>query len=401
MENRLDPVSARSLQKVIMAQIIVADDAEERGEPMEIDDEEDVLLELCKFASEHHFARVRPRVAFDEPAVLEPWDQYETHVFREYTRFLPEDFLNMCTLLEIPVDGGGDFVSQNRCVCDPRLAVFILLRRWALPDRWIDLEHQLRLRKSWLHDIYRSILSVLVSQYGTLATRVDIFRLQPILSTFADAVEETGGLVPNVVAFIDGKPWASCRPAGVTSKGPRDDLQRAFYSGYYKHHGLKIQNVMFVDGIRLVHVSTIRDHDQSLLEKSEMEAQFNCLFIDGDLTRPAVCYGDPAYSETDHIKRKHKGAGRSKEQRRLDASMIPARAVVEDGFLKHAAIFPLMDYRKKNKVMVSPLRDQLIAQTVFLNLHTCYYGSQVNGTFEIYPPSPMEYLSNAKLDFIP
>ena len=316
MEGRLDAVSARGFRSVLQAQVLHLEYEEENGTMRDFEDEEDVFVLMCKILHEHQHSQVRPPVTFDSPAIYCPWEYFEAHVFREYTRFTPSDFLAMVELLEIPVDVDGNFVSFNRCVADPRLALFVLLRRWTVPDRWTDIEHQLRFRKSWLHDIFKSMLSFIVTTFTPLATWIDILRVTPMLSVYADAVLDTGGLVADVVCFIDGKAWTTCRPAGSTSTGPRDDLQRAFYSGYYKAHGLKMQNVMFVDGIRLIHVSSIRDHDQQLLEKSELEAQFEHLFIDGNIERPAICYGDPAYQETGYVRRKDKGITRTKEQKK-------------------------------------------------------------------------------------
>ncbi len=50
MECKRDSVSARSVQKVIMAQVVTLDDAEERGDRYDVEEEEDFLLELCRFA---------------------------------------------------------------------------------------------------------------------------------------------------------------------------------------------------------------------------------------------------------------------------------------------------------------------------------------------------------------
>ena len=71
---------------------------------------------------------------------------------------------------------------------------------------------------------------------------------------------------------------------------------------------------------RYIHVESIRDHNQVLLEKSDFLVQLDHMFIDGDMDRPALCYGDTAYSDGDHMKRKHKGAARSKLQKQIDAS---------------------------------------------------------------------------------
>ena len=245
-----------------------------------------------------------------------------------------------------------------------------------------------------------STLTAIVSEYTALVTRIDVLRIYPLLESFSQAVTNIGGLVPNVVNFVDGKPWPTCRPHGDGTNDPHL-LQFSFYNGYYRSHGIKMQNVMWVDGIRLVAVSSIRDHDQHLFDRSQFDIQMSTAYINGDLTRPAMSYGDPAYREGTHFRRKHKGQGRTNQQRKLDSSMQQPRASVEDGFGKHVQLFSLMDYSKKNKLLQNPLTDQLIAQTFFVNIHTCLYGSIVNATFGVSAPEIDSYLQNAHLGYIP
>lgn len=61
----------------------------------------------------------------------------------------------------------------------------------------------------------------------------------------------------NIFSFIDTKMIFTCRPGGGPIHGgpnaPRFDplIQRAFYSGYKKGHGLKVQNVILPNGMDL------------------------------------------------------------------------------------------------------------------------------------------------------
>ena len=357
-------------------------------------------MELCHFYHQHMDARVRPRIKFREPPMREPWKQMEPTTFREATRFLPCDWLPLVAMLDLPTDDNGFIRTSRRCKATPPFAMFILLRRWSVPDRWVDIEALLRLRKGRLNAIYMTTLGLLVERFRVLVTKVDILRIYPQMALFADSVVGIGGLLEDVVCFVDGKAWGTCKPKGDFIGDEAIAMQQIFYNGYYRVHGLKMQNIMFPDGIRLVHVESIQVHDSQLLQSSEFEVQLSTMFIDGDVNRPAQVYGDPAYSESRHVARKHKGAARTPEQLKKDVSMMAARAAVEDGFLVHSQLWSLMNLKNKNMILKTPLMDQMIGQTFMCNLHTCFYGSMVNSLFDIAAPSPEEYLNSHKQGFL-
>ena len=371
--NRLDPLSARTVMVVLQAQFIICSESKWRNEQDELE-----FLHMCHVYSLHLDARNRPPVAFTMPPLEEPWLSFDPHVFREHTRFLPDHFLELFAYLAhvIPLDDNGNLVGRNGCVCDPKLALYIVLRRWSIPDRWTDIELVLRRRKAWMVDIYMEILNILSTAFKALVTRIDILRTYPLLGVFATAVGTTGGLLRDVVCFVDGKAFAMCKPAGQYEESEGSGVvQEIYYNGYYRCHGLKMQCVMWPDGMRHVHIESVKDHDGLLYVKSAFEVQLSSCYINGDASRPAQAYGDPAYRETKHMSRKHKGHGRTKEQRRVDSSMQLARSAAEDAFQKQSSLWSLMDYKKKNKLLQNPCVDQMIAQTFFCNVHTCVYGS--------------------------
>jgi hypothetical protein len=395
---RLDPLAARTMLLILQAQFVMCCESGWKDAQDEI-----VFMEMCHMYSLHLDARNRPPVSFSLPAVDEPWNAFDPHVFREHTRFLPGHFLFVVAAMKdhIPVDDDGNIVGRNRCVCDHKLAVYIALRRWSIPDRWTDIEIVLRRRKAWMLDIYMEILEIMSSAFKKLVTRIDVLRTYPLLGAYAASVTNAGGLLPNVVCFVDGKAFATCKPAGLyESQEGAGVVQEMYYNGYYRCHGLKMQCVMWPDGMRHIHIESVKDHDSLLYVKSGFEVQLSSCYIDGDANRPAQAYGDPAYREAEHMSRKHKGAGRTKEQRRIDSSMQIPRGSAEDAFQKQSALWSMMDYKKKNKLLQNPLVDQMIAQTFFCNVHTCIYGSMVNATFGLEAPSLADYLHSNDMGYL-
>jgi hypothetical protein len=64
----------------------------------------------------------------------------------------------------------------------------------------------------------------------------------PYFHEFAQAFEDAGVPIPNLIGFIDGKLWPVCRPG---------KYQHVLYSGHKRVHGIKTQGLVFPNGVRL------------------------------------------------------------------------------------------------------------------------------------------------------
>lgn len=98
----------------------------------------------------------RPRQEFDRPKMLQPWLELDESVFVKMTRFYKKEFLRVVDSLTLLPDTIRD--PGTGCTATKRLAVFILLRRWAGAEHWYVTERDMRLRKSWLIAIYGTVL---------------------------------------------------------------------------------------------------------------------------------------------------------------------------------------------------------------------------------------------------
>ena len=208
---RLDALTASSLRRIIclmeeeLFDYILSDD-----DVPDLDSD----LDACMIALYGHLqCRNRPPVVHLHPRVTEPWNVLNPTTFQENCRFAPLDFLFVVASLQIPTENGL-IRTPKRSTCEYKLAMFIVFRRLALPDRWYDLEALLSINYSTLNEIYMTTLSLICDVYEKLITRVDIVRILPEIANWARAITEVTECEgeEDIIGFIDGKFGRTCRP---------------------------------------------------------------------------------------------------------------------------------------------------------------------------------------------
>jgi len=215
----------------------------------------------------------------------------------------------------------------------------------------------------------------------------------PHFRRFAKAFRDVGLPIPNLIALIDGKLWPICRPG---------KYQRVVYSGHKRIHGLKTQGLVFPNGIQPYPFGPINGsrHDTHVLNESEIIQILHDVCRGGPREWPGapgglgedfVLFGDSAYPISVFLWRLYKGV-MSAVQRAFNADMSPARVSVEWGFGKIVDLWPFLDYRKKLKVLLSPVGLYVRVGNVLTNIHTCLYGSIVNDAFDLDPPDLDAYM---------
>lgn len=69
---------------------------------------------------------------------------------------------------------------------------------------------------------------------------------QEIFAAAVAAKTDVPAEFKNVNSFLDGTQKAMCRPSD--GAGRVEDIQRQYYSGYYRKHGFKMQSLMYPNG---------------------------------------------------------------------------------------------------------------------------------------------------------
>ena len=92
-----------------------------------------------------------------------------------------------------------------------------------------------------------------------------------------------------IFGFLDDTGFRTTAPGNNTRRrmGFSDDIQRTFYSGYFGHHGLKIQALTLPNGMfGSIYVGALRVSDAGLLNMSGLDTYLSRLFSEFNMTIP-------------------------------------------------------------------------------------------------------------------
>ena len=254
--------------------------------------------------------------------------------------------------------------------------VLLLLRRFRTTDALAALTWETGRGASAISEAVSYMIEYIEARFPWLLDERSFSSWAPHFERFARCHREKGIPIDNLIGWVDGKGWDICKPGMY---------QRVMYSGHSRCHQCKTQGIVFPNGVQPYpfgpcHGST---HDSTILRDSRIlqimhdscrGGQYESEFAPGGLGRDYVLFGDSAYPVSYFLYRMYKGVMMA-WQRWYNSEMSPARVTVEWGFGKIVALWPYLDYRKKQKVLLSNVGLNLKIGNVLTNMHTCLYGS--------------------------
>jgi hypothetical protein len=202
-----------------------------------------------------------------------------------------------------------------------------------------------------------------------------------------------------VVGFLDTMAEPCCRPGDSPRQRLQlfeDDIQRAFYSGYFKNHGLKAQTVLFPDGmIGSVFVTSMRVSDNGLLNMSRLPDYLTEIFpvIPGGNGLRYALYGDGIYQVLQCIIGRLRGEP-TVAQSEINRRYCAMRAAIEHSYADFKNLFKLLDSRKTLRLYNRGDRNVKLIVSAFLimNCYRCMNGSTCQSIFSIQAPDLDDYL---------
>jgi hypothetical protein len=166
-----------------------------------------------------------------------------------------------------------------------------------------------------------------------------------------------------VFGFIDNTVNATCRPAGGPARSgpnaPRNDplIQRAFYNGWKKLHGLKWQTIDLPNGMNFNVYGPVscRRHDLFNLQESEINDKLATL--SEQLGVEYYVYGDSAYITNvyDFVKARHEGDNLTPRQSLENRVLSSARECIEWDYGEVGKMWAITNYRYVLKMRKMPV----------------------------------------------
>ena len=86
-----------------------------------------------------------------------------------------------------------------------------------------------------------------------------------------------------------------------------------------------------------------------------------------------------------------RGAALNQDEKDYNKAMSGVRVTVEWLFGLVSNYFKFIDFKKMQRIGMSPVGKVYIVCSILQNAHTCLYGNQISETFGIDPPTVREY----------
>ena len=191
----------------------------------------------------------------------------------------------------------------------------------------------------------------------------------------------------NVFSFIDNTMNATCRPGGGPKRdganAPRNDplIQRAWYNGWKKLHGMKWQTIDLPNGMNFSVYGpiSIRHNDLYALNLSDYNAKL--VAAQQGLPFQYVTYGDSAYIvvHDSHIRARHSYAVNTPREILENRAMSSCREVIEWDYGDVGTTWAFVDYKKGLKIRKMPVGAIYLCAMLLRNaLNTLHAGNVRN-----------------------
>lgn len=199
-----------------------------------------------------------------------------------------------------------------------------------------------------------------------------------------------------IFGFLDDVEMATSRPGDTTNRRMffLHDVQRAFYSGYFKSHGLKAQAVLLPNGMYgSVFLSSMAHNDIGTLNLSGIDDYLQTLLvnqlIDGHF--PSL-YVDAIFNVKNTIIPRFKGGHLTQAQDMFNKRMAGVRVCVEHAFGLHSNLFGVLHQKRLLKIFNNGKHIHNLFMVTFL-IQNCYQTFNHSlSMFDLHPPSIEVYL---------
>lgn len=301
--------------------------------------------------------------------------------------------LDFCRFTEDEVDSLSNNLLPEEWKCNKvcisrKEALTIVLRRFAYPNRWVDLITYFHRSAGELCTIFTDTIMKL-SEHADRVLDFKCDRIRPILHELAQVTVNSGSPFPCIIGFIDGTGREVCRPTVG---------QEAIFSGHHRDHELKYQSIILPTGLGFLYGPEAgRHHDMYLFQDSiEDELAFN---LHDDQGNFYALFGDQGYCRRPGLQCPVKKVRLREDEAALNASMSTLRQVVEWIFGCVLAQFRFLDFPLTQRILMSPVAAWYRVAYFLYMCQGCMRGqNQVSLYYDTVMPTLQQYL---QIDIIP
>jgi len=270
-------------------------------------------------------------------------------------------------------------------------ATLVLLRRFAYPNRWADINKDLKRSVSQCSTLFNDLIEFLCLRFDSLLSWNTRLLTVKRMQYYADCLGRAGCPLPGCWAFLDGTFRQSVRPWM---------FQEHLFSGHKRAHGYKFQGLASPDGL-MVHLAGPYEgsaNDQGMLNRTRLldllETQNRVAANEGK--GPFVIYADGGYfmnDKSDVLIVPFVRTIQTEDELVFNHVMSKYRIVVEWAFGNITRYFKYIDYGKQLKPFLQPVGSFYRVAVLLNNLFVCLYGCVTSSRFECQPPSMEQYVA--------
>ena len=285
-------------------------------------------------------------------------------------------------------------------------------KKWSYAWRWIMIYLDKRYENIIGHQGLLRFVDEFPNFYSAINEKVKRARIHDVDERTGMCNYTTGldFLPVDICMFIDCSIDQIRRPLsgpngdyeGASRKEGNDELQRAFYTGYKKYHGIKVETVLLPNGLSTLFgpVSARRHDINGVLQMSQLNEFL--VAIQTNRQQEYQALGDGAYGCNLRCIRSYltSRAGQpplTDEQKRVNKALKYCRWTIEWSYGRISRDFEICANPKHNMIgKRNPYAlEQLRVAHLLANVSVCLKGDQTSGNtmFDCRPPRLEDYLT--------
>lgn len=330
------------------------------------------------------------------------WRDYKAKGdFRKEFRFDRSHMPRLIAALDLPAT-----TRAGRYTFTADEAISVLLFTLATDATLVSINQKFGIKRSRASAIFRWTVGHMRDRWYKPLFVTDFRRWAPNFAAWAQAVLDVQGgddgtSYTGIIAFIDGTLNPTCRPPPW--------LQRAFYSGYKKQHGLHYQGCLAPNGILIDLAGPFegRHSDRWMLRVSEICEHLRAALawaVDHGLGPEDWNMGgmyfftDAGYNRRMHLHTifaKSAGQDLTAAQTRVNLRLSKARIANEWIFGRIGSLWPYVASKTNMALGRGTPGSVFITAALLTNALTCLEGNNTSKYFNLIPPTLEDYFGGA------